>query len=918
LVPDPAAESLVVPDDPAPAEKDFAFIDLQPQANLKVDDKFWIPLPKGEQTRGGIPLQVGERFIQLGATYIQAPPNQQPRTMPDKVEHIKVGRAFEKLHILHATDHGGNRKDGDPGFVADDTPIGEYTVHYEDGDKEAIPVVYGQDVRDWWFGSEGVRRGKVAWEAETALAAKPTGVRITLRLYLTTWKNPKPARKVDHIDYSRRKDTAASPFCVAMTAEGGALGLQKGLHRWRVTWPPARDNSDALGQLQHLKPGMGASLAIGVGGTRYRVFRNLSQRPARGEVEDLTAIQNYYRLRLEDRKRVGRLATALGIKPPPPAFLILLPPELKAEMVRLEREKLGGASEEDINETHFEIVSDGGGHYGVRCLSIQFRPGAKRSEVTRGLGEETQLSGHLSAITALAASADGDRLVSGGVDGSVRLWDVNSARELHVLNGAGKMTIGCVALLPNGRIAAASGEWTCVWDTATGTTPYDFTFGPANSLSFSSDGRRLVTAGCMNRSGIDAWWVDKKGLGPSSWPTPWGITRCLACVPGDRFVLCVPGDGAVHVVDASPFKDMPTKPVEHVRGGLTANVLTTIKEVGKPIRSSRGAITAIAASPNDQEFTFAAVTGEFVEIWQLNPLRLLRSCPNGHRVTALAYAPDGRTLLAGCADRVVHLWDVKTGQELRRFQGDTQAVRAVALSRGGRAFTAGDDKVVRVWDLAKPAAEPPPVPPAEKNFTFIDLQPKANRSLDDKFTGAAKVLPKGEQSLQGVKFLVGERLIHLGKTILANPRGLVDLGDKVEGIRVEREFARLHILHATERGAVGKEGDSTFVADDTLIGDYRVHYEDGGEEIIPIFYGQDVRDWWDLDRSKGVTRGKVVWEGLVHARGPGGRKVDVKLRLYLTTWENPRPDRKVARIDYSRTMDTMAAPFCIAMTAEGE
>jgi hypothetical protein len=39
-------------------------------------------------------------------------------------------------------------------------------------------------------------------------------------LYLTTWKNPKPNQKIVSIDFLSRKDeTIAAPFSVAMTAE---------------------------------------------------------------------------------------------------------------------------------------------------------------------------------------------------------------------------------------------------------------------------------------------------------------------------------------------------------------------------------------------------------------------------------------------------------------------------------------------------------------------------------------------------------------------------------------------------------------------------------------------------------------------------------------------------------------------------
>src|SRR5262249_34261894 len=119
---------------------------------------------------------------------------------------------------------------------------------------------------------------------------------------------------------------------------------------------------------------------------------------------------------------------------------------------------------------------------------------------------------------------------------------------------------------------------------------------------------------------------------------------------------------------------------------------------------------------------------------------------------------------------------------------------------------------------------------ADLRFSFIDLQPKANQKLADDLhdtTGnnLAKV-PMGEQTLEGVKFKIGEKMIHLkGAHALGAP-------EKVEGIKLGAKFDRLHILHATGYG----DG----VADGTEIGAYVVHYADNTTERIPIVYGEDL------------------------------------------------------------------------------
>lgn len=46
------------------------------------------------------------------------------------------------------------------------------------------------------------------------------------------------------------------------------------------------------------------------------------------------------------------------------------------------------------------------------------------------------------------------------------------------------------------------------------------------------------------------------------------------------------------------------------------------------------------------------------------------------------------------------------------------------------------------------------------------------------------------------------------------------------------------------------------------------------------------------------------------------RWTDAMLRMYLGVWENPHPEKKLARIEYRSTMKTECAPICVAITVE--
>ena len=91
-----------------------------------------------------------------------------------------------------------------------------------------------------------------------------------------------------------------------------------------------------------------------------------------------------------------------------------------------------------------------------------------------------------------------------------------------------------------------------------------------------------------------------------------------------------------------------------------------------------------------------------------------------------------------------------------------------------------------------------------------------------------------------------------------------------------------------------------------------VRYADGGGEGIPIVYGEDVRDWWNWDKSKETKRGKIVWTGT----NPAAKVYDLEVRLYESEWTNPKPDVEVQSILYSSHMNTPGAPFCVALTVQ--
>jgi WD40 repeat protein len=117
-----------------------------------------------------------------------------PGAFPVTVQAVPVGMPVQALHFLHST-----------GWMAPvGTEIGRYVLHYADGSTATMPIVYGQDVRDWATGDDA-----------TPAPALRAG---SARLYVSTWRNPKPGIAVVSFDFVSTMTTCA-PFLVAVTAD---------------------------------------------------------------------------------------------------------------------------------------------------------------------------------------------------------------------------------------------------------------------------------------------------------------------------------------------------------------------------------------------------------------------------------------------------------------------------------------------------------------------------------------------------------------------------------------------------------------------------------------------------------------------------------------------------------------------------
>ena len=174
--------------------------------------------------------------------------------------------------------------------------------------------------------------------------------------------------------------------------------------------------------------------------------------------------------------------------------------------------------------------------------------------------------------------------------------------------------------------------------------------------------------------------------------------------------------------DAAAIMKQPVTAMAVSPGGIRALGFFGKVQVGdRAFTGHAGKVNALAFS-SDESFLLAAtgiagLRGEAV-LWNLKTGQRAHTFNDGHRdaLYGVAFSPAGGGMLATAGyDRLIQLWDVKSGKRLQTIEGHNGAVHGIAFSPDGTVLaSASEDASVKLWNtktgqrldtLGQPTAE---------------------------------------------------------------------------------------------------------------------------------------------------------------------------------------------------------------------
>ncbi|KAJ3123080.1 hypothetical protein HK098_002229 [Nowakowskiella sp. JEL0407] len=281
-----------------------------------------------------------------------------------------------------------------------------------------------------------------------------------------------------------------------------------------------------------------------------------------------------------------------------------------------------------------------------------------------------QITAHTDSVVASGFSSDGQYGATGGMDGSIKVFKVDTKSEILSLDGPNEVI--WIDWHPRGPVLLASGRdgslW--MWQIPSGNCMNVFS-GHTDSITcggFTPDGKSIISG---SEDGTLIIWDPR---------TAAALFKFNA--DDRRFVtssitsLAVSLDSTLCLVGSAEGQAR----LIHVGNGKILEAFDGHSE----------SIESIAFCKSLPLVATSSVDGSIC-LWDLTTMRIRHTCRHDDAVTKVVWHPTQPLLFSSSLDKTVKLWDARTGECLKVWKGHQDAVLDIAVSADGQKVVSGSD-----------------------------------------------------------------------------------------------------------------------------------------------------------------------------------------------------------------------------------
>jgi WD40 repeat protein len=501
------------------------------------------------------------------------------------------------------------------------------------------------------------------------------------------------------------------------------------------------------------------------------------------------------------------------------------------------------------------------------------------------------MQGHSGGLNRARFSFDGNKVITSGSDGAVRIWETSTGNSLIEMNIA-KSPILEAAMSPDGKFVMAADEKGVqkIWESDTGKEINTFN-SPIAKYCFSPDGKLVLALGTNNEwnlvEPITGKLVSTLAVDGSYKGADLEVEVAFS---RDGKLIVIETDTKAQILDTgkgnvllkmdaelldslhSPFSpDGKFIVMNDISGDMGIWDTKTGKKVAK-LTEHRINVNTIDFSP-DGKYMVTSGAAHTAIVWDLSNGQRVATL-NGHtgEVHTAAFSFDGRYIITASGDRTAQVWEAKTGNRVDVLRGHQDDVQTAFFSANGNlVVTASLDNTARVWSVGH-----------EENLTTLSghtdlltsiaISDEAGLAATASLDGTARVWNTKDWQL--IKELRGHQKAIQNAAISSDGKLMVTASDdktvRVWDVRAGQQLYQLSISPDSDRAA-----KASFSPDGKLIAVYglkadiaileagtgRVQAKINGDPLIACQFSPDNR--FVLTSSPGLTStqgGIRIWD----------------------------------------------------------